>query len=176
MDAHLMIVIWSEYTITFKFLIFFVRFDTFLKVAAYNDKVEVVKLLLNNGADIDFSGEVSKYTNIVWWSDSGMLVFFTFKSIKIYIYNYSYHSKNVHVKFHVVTFNQTVHVLYMFQNGSLHACSLIPSHVYNNMFTHLNTCTCSFFSDHQNLCLDCKMLLKYCDTTVHRRCMCAYVN
>ena len=104
-----------------------------------------------------------------------MLVFFTFKSIKIIYTVYSYHSKNVHVhvKFHVVTFNQTVHVLIMVQNGSLHACSLIPSHVYNNMLTHLNTCTCSFSSDNQNLCLDYKMLLKYCDTTVHRRCMCA---
>ena len=68
-------------------MIFFCQTNTFLKVAAANDKVEAVKLLLNNGADIDFSGEVSKYTNIVWWSDSGILVFFTFKSIKI-IYTY----------------------------------------------------------------------------------------
>ena len=38
--------------------------DTFLKIAANMDYVDVVKLLLNNGADIDFSGEVSKYTVI----------------------------------------------------------------------------------------------------------------
>ena len=48
---------------SWSYLFIFFQTDTFLKGATGN--VEVVKLLLNNGADIDFSGEVSKYTNIV---------------------------------------------------------------------------------------------------------------
>ena len=60
----------------------------------------------------------------------------------------------------------------MFQNGSLHACSLIPSHDYNNMFTHLNTCTCSFFAGHQNLCLDCKMLVRLFKPEFGQQCLC----